>query len=152
MIIGGGIVALIAIGIIVASNTDKPAAAMPAAVQAQAPAQPVAQAAPQAELQTFSAADLVRAYGENTVAADELFKGKRFKVQGAVGDINTDFMGDPYLTLDGGGNPYMKPQFAFSASDKAALANVRKGQRVTLACTGNGDMAKMPMSKDCTLL
>jgi len=57
--------------------------------------------APTESLTTFSAYDLASAYDQNTVAADQRFKGKRFKVTGTVVDINTDFLDRPYLVLDG---------------------------------------------------
>jgi len=103
-------------------------------------------------LPEVSAADIAKAYEENTVAADALYKGKRYKVSGKIADISTDFMGAPYLTLRGGVNPFMEPQFAFDKEDLASLAQLKKGQGVTLACTGAGDIAKTPVSKECALL
>lgn len=105
-----------------------------------------------AEMPTVTAQALASAYDANTVAADARFKGKRFKVTGTVADINTDFTGDPYLTLRGGVNQFMEPQFGFDKSDSQQLATLRKGSKVTLVCTGRGDVAKTPMSKDCNLL
>ncbi len=105
-----------------------------------------------AEMPTITAQVLASAYEENTVAADARFKGKRFKVTGVVDSINTDFLGTPYLTLRGGVNQFMEPQFSFSKSDSEKLATLRKGARVTLICTGSGDVAKTPMSKGCSLL
>lgn len=98
-----------------------------------------------------TAVELSRAYAENTVAADAKFKGKKFKVTGVVEDINTDFMGNPYLTLRGV-NQFMPGQYGFSKSDNESLSQVRKGNRVTLVCTGQGDIAKMPSSKDCSFV
>lgn len=47
------------------------------------------------QLEKFTAGDLARAYEANSVAGDQLFKGKRFEVTGKVASIATDFMGDP---------------------------------------------------------
>ncbi|ORL48812.1 OB-fold protein [Pseudomonas putida] len=105
-----------------------------------------------ADMPTVTAQALASAYDANTVAADARFKGKRFKVTGTVADINTDFTGDPYVTLRGGVNQFMEPQFGFEKSDSEQLAVLRKGSKVTLLCTGRGDVAKTPMSKDCSLL
>lgn len=116
------------------------------ASKAQAPAQP---AAPPP---LFSAEQIAAAYAENTVAADQALKGKRFRVQGVVADIATDFMGDPYLMLRGGQNEFMEPHFGFGKDDIQALAQLRKGDQVTLECTGRGDVAKTPMSDTCRLL
>lgn len=104
-----------------------------------------------ADLPTVTARDLTAAYAANTVAADQQFKDKQFKVTGTVSDINTDIMGEPYVTLEGGENEFMEPQFKFDESAKDQLAQLQKGMQVTLACTGAGDVAKMPMSTDCSL-
>lgn len=101
---------------------------------------------------TVTAGDIAVAYNENTVAADQKFKGKKFKVSGTVADINTDFMGNPYLTLRGGVNQFMEPQFSFEKTDADSLASLKKGTKVTLLCVGKGDVAKIPMSGSCALL
>lgn len=102
-----------------------------------------------ASLSTFTAAQLAAAYDRNTVAADQQFKGKAYKVTGTVSSINTDFRGRPYVTLQGGVNQFMEPQFSFENAKDPAIAQLQKGSRVTLACTGRGDIAKTPMSEDC---
>ena len=103
-------------------------------------------------LPEFTAADIANAYDSNTVAADQQFKDQKFKVTGVVSDINTDFMGNPYITLQGGQNQFMEPQFKFDNSQQDALAKLKKGDKVTVACTGKGDVAKIPMSDSCILL
>ncbi|PZE09592.1 hypothetical protein DMX10_30395 [Pseudomonas sp. 57B-090624] len=103
-------------------------------------------------LPLYKASDLARAYADNTVAADQEFKGRRFKVTGTVVAINTDFLGKPYVSLKGGVNQFMEPQFAFDKDQVDDLAELRKGMKVTFVCTGRGDVAKTPMSRDCTLL
>lgn len=103
-------------------------------------------------LPDVTATTIATAYSENTVAADQQFKGKKFKVSGSVVDINTDIMGNPYITLRGGVNQFMEPQFSFDKSDADKLAKLKKGAKVTLICIGKGDVAKTPMSGSCTLL
>jgi hypothetical protein len=98
---------------------------------------------------TTTAADIASAYDANTVAADMRFKGKRFIVAGTIVSINTNLFGAPYVTLKGGVNPYMEPQFTFAESAAQAVSALAKGSFVRLACTGNGDVAKTPMSRDC---
>ena len=105
-----------------------------------------------ASIPAITASGIAVAYNENTVAADQQFKGKKFKVSGVIVDISTDFMGDPYVTLRGGVNQFMEPQFGFEKSDAAQLANLKKGSKVTLICIGKGDVAKTPMSGSCSLL
>ncbi len=52
---------------------------------------------------------LIQVYDRNTVAADQQFKGKRFKLTGVVDSINTDLFGYPNVTLRGGVNQFMEP-------------------------------------------
>ncbi|WP_449106709.1 OB-fold protein [Pseudomonas mohnii] len=106
--------------------------------------------APAAPIPAYLSAQVAASYDENTVAADMKFKGKRVKVSGKVTDINTDFMGNPYLVL-AGNNPYLGPQFKFSKSDVEAMAAVKKGATVHVICTGLGDIAKTPMFDDCEM-
>ena len=105
-----------------------------------------------ASLPSVTASEMVNAYESNTVAADQQFKGKRFKVTGTVSDINTDLMGDPYLVLRIGGNSFNQPHYGFNKDAGAQLAKISKGSKVSMICTGKGDIAKTPMSGDCTLL
>ncbi len=95
--------------------------------------------------------ELAYAYSDNTIAADQKFKGKIYRVSGMVVDINTDVWGNPYITMQGGDNPFMLPQFKFEKSELAQLANLKKGTRATLVCVGKGDIAKIPMSESCTM-
>ncbi|HEL3178413.1 TPA: hypothetical protein ACKQBZ_001162 [Stenotrophomonas maltophilia] len=101
-------------------------------------------------LPQVTAAELAKAYEENTVAADQQFKGKRFRVSGTVDSINTDLMGNPYVTLRTG--LFLDPQFSFSQAQLDVIGGLKKGQAVNLVCTGGGDVAKTPMSKDCQVL
>ncbi|UJJ31830.1 OB-fold protein [Halopseudomonas maritima] len=96
-----------------------------------------------------TASQLAQAYDRNTVAADQQFKGKRFLVTGVVDSINTDFLGRPYLTLRGGVNQFMEPQFELDRAHESSAAKLQAGMRVSLVCTGSGDIAKTPMSKSC---
>ncbi|MGY2222441.1 OB-fold protein [Pseudomonas gingeri] len=112
--------------------------------QGSAPKQP-AQAEP---LKAYTSAKVSQDYEDNTVAADMQYKGKRVKVTGRITDINTDFLGKPYLVL-AGTNPYLGPQFKFEKSDIASLASLKKGTQISVVCTGNGDVAKVPMFEDC---
>ena len=102
-------------------------------------------------LSAVSPHDLAVAYHENTIAADQQFKGKKFKISGTVVDINSDILGNPYITMRGGVNEFLEPQFKLDELDSAKIATLRKGEKVTLICVGNGDVAKTPMS-NCLML
>lgn len=66
------------------------------------PSQPAKAMAPAEPLREINAQELPQAYDRNSVAADQQFKGKRFKVAGVVDAISTDLFGNPYVTLRGG--------------------------------------------------
>lgn len=102
-------------------------------------------------LPNYSAREIAADYEANTVAADQKYKDKMFKITGRVSDINTDFTGDPYITM-GGTNSFMQPQFSFNKDSLGQLAKIKKGMTLTIACKGRGDVVKMPVSGDCQLL
>ena len=106
-------------------------------------------AAPAEPLKEYSVQQLAQAYDRNTVAADQQFKGKRFKATGTVDSINTDMFGNPYVTLRGGVNQFMEPQFELDKAHANYAASLQSGMRISLICTGRGDVAKTPMSDEC---
>lgn len=111
--------------------------------------QPAKSVEPAEPLPEVSAQQLAQAYDRNTVAADQQFKGKRFKVSGVVDSINTDLFGKPYVTLRGGVNQFMQPQFKLGSEHANYAASLQQGMRITLECRGRGDVAKTPMSDEC---
>jgi hypothetical protein len=100
-------------------------------------------------LQEYSAQQLAQAYDCNTMAADQQFKGKRFKVTGTVYSTNTEMFGSPYVTRRGGSNQFMEPQFELDEKHANYVAGLQSGMRIRLVCTRRGDVAKTPMYKDC---
>lgn len=92
--------------------------------------------------------ELETAYKENTVAADLKYKNKRFTISGTVKDINTDIFSNAYITMKGE-NMFMGPQFELE--DKNQAISLKQGQRITMICTGYGDVAKTPMNKKCEI-
>ncbi|WP_286790778.1 MULTISPECIES: OB-fold protein [unclassified Pseudomonas] len=106
-------------------------------------------AAPVAPLFEVSSQQLAQAYDRNTVAADQQFKGKRFRVTGVVDSINTELFGNPYVTLRGGVNQFMEPQFELNDAHANYAAGLQSGMHISLICTGSGDVAKTPMPRDC---
>lgn len=132
---------LVSVGVLSACSEGPANGAAPASAAAQKE-EPVVEATP---------AQLVKAYEENTLAADELYKDKKVKITGKVGDINTDMMGYPYITMQAGPNQFMLPQFSFDKEQSTSLAKLKKGSQVTVICTGSGDIAKTPMFTKCEL-
>jgi len=99
-----------------------------------------------------TAHELAAAYNENTLAADNKFKGKRFVITGVVSDINTDMFNNAVVMLHGGVNQFMEPQARLAESEKPKAAELKKGASISLTCTGRGDVAKTPMMEKCVLM
>ena len=139
--------AWLALMVVAMASGERPSgkAAAPTTCQSQ-PAEVAAAVVPVFEVNTQQ---LAQAYDRNTVAADQQFKGKRFKVTGVVESINTDLFGNPYVTLRGGVNQFMEPQFQLDDAHANYAAGLQSGMRISLICTGSGDVAKTPMSKGC---
>lgn len=138
------------VAIIIFSSGDKGAA--PQAADGEKPQEAAAikqdQDAPQF---TATARELAKLYEENTVAADNKFKDKRFEISGTVTNISTDFTGSAVIELSGGVNQFMEPHAELADSDKQKAASLKKGQKISLICTGAGDIGKTPMLDDCIL-
>ena len=128
-------------------------ASMTACGDASAPASTGASAAAAAPAEPpveVKGSTLAKDYEENTVAADQKYKGKRLLITGVITDISTDFTGDPYVVVRGT-NDSMGPQLQFKKADLDQLASLKKGATIKALCTGNGDIAKSPMNKNCAL-
>ncbi|ATR81715.1 hypothetical protein CS390_03710 [Pseudomonas sp. HLS-6] len=139
--------AWLALMVVAMASGDRPSSKPAPASSSQS--QPAKVVAPVEPLLEVSAQQLAQAYDRNTVAADQQFKGKRFKVTGVVESINTDLFGNPYVTLRGGVNQFMEPQFQLDDAHANYAAGLQSGMRISLICTGSGDVAKTPMSKGC---
>ena len=86
----------------------------------------------------------------DTVDADQLYKGKRFKVADVVEAINTDIFSNLYVPLRGGGKT--SPWNLNSSIDDAHgsyPAGFHGGMRISLICAGHGDVTKTSMSREC---
>ncbi|MDH0897212.1 MULTISPECIES: hypothetical protein [unclassified Pseudomonas] len=138
----------LALMVVAMASGDRPSSKPAPASSSQS--QPAKVVAPVEPLLEVSAQQLAQAYDRNTVAADQQFKGKTFKVTGVVDSINTDLFGNPYVTLRGGVNQFMEPQFKLDDAHANYAAGLQSGMRVSLICIGGGDVAKTPMSKDCS--
>lgn len=95
-----------------------------------------------------TAFELQRAYGANTVAADDKYKGVRLLVSGTVKDINTDIAGAAYLVL-ASGDEFSNPKATMASSERTSASKLRQGQAVTLLCVGGGDILKSAMLENC---
>lgn len=77
-----------------------------------------------------TAAELLRAYGENEVAADQRFKGKTLRVSGRVGNVGKDIANHPYVTL--GESGLRSVQAFFSPATESQLIPLKKDTQIVV--------------------
>ena len=84
-----------------------------------------------------TANELMQAYVDNKVKADETYKDKTVELSGTVDTIGKDITDTPYITLKTKEMLY-SVQVYFTAEDTKKLGDLKKGQsiKVTGKCTG----------------
>lgn len=98
------------------------------------------------------ASELLSAYKNNEIAANQQFKDKTLLVTAIVESIDAGLMDEPYLVLKAGDQfEFNKPQAHLAKSDANKAATLSKGQQVVLRCIGNSEIAGTPMLKDCVI-
>ncbi|MCF8118803.1 MAG: hypothetical protein K9L83_01210 [Deltaproteobacteria bacterium] len=95
--------------------------------------------------------DILSAYENNEVGADNKYKGKKIQVTGKVGEIKKDVLDNLYVTL-GTGAEYELPQIQafFADSMNNELGNLQKGQSLTVVGTVDGLMMNVIVN-DCII-
>lgn len=126
-----------------------PPSGQPAAIDAPA-AYAAAPAEPKAEEPAIAvtSADLFKAYEENEIAADQQYKGKRLEVTGTITGIDSDLMDKPVVRLN---TPNEFMSAGASGLPLEVAATLKKGQKVTLLCTGGGEVMSMPQLDECVV-
>ncbi len=98
------------------------------------------------------ASELLNAYKNNEIAANQQFKDKSLLVTAIVESIEADLMDEPYLVLKAGDQfEFNKPQAHLAKSDANKAATLNKGQQIVLRCIGNSEIGGTPMLKDCVI-
>ena len=100
----------------------------------------------------ISAVKLSREYNENKVSADIKYKDKYVRMNGIVNDIGKDILDDPYVTLKGIETLLFGIQCMFSHSDEPQLANLTKGQSITLEGSVSGEMIGNVIVRGCKIV
>ncbi|MDN4021524.1 hypothetical protein QX205_15720 [Acinetobacter pittii] len=119
------------------------------AQQASSSAEPTTPAEPPIEV---TANELLNAYKNNEVAANQQFKGKTLLVSATVGSIDAGISDEPYLTLKAGGEyEFNQPQAHLADAEQNKAASLSKGQKIKLLCTGNSEIAGTPMLDNCSI-
>lgn len=99
-----------------------------------------------------TATELLNAYKNNEVGANQQYKGKNLLVTAQIDAIQAGISDEPYLSLKAGGEfEFNKPQAHMAKSEYAKAASLSKGQSIKLLCVGNSEVAGTPMLKDCVI-
>jgi tRNA_anti-like len=96
-----------------------------------------------------TAEEIQKKYETNEVAADNMLRGKEVIVSATVASINRGMGETYYLKLKGGENMFIKPQAIMADGQKDYLANLKKGQKVGLACVVDGMLLGSATLKRC---
>jgi hypothetical protein len=97
---------------------------------------------------TISAAQLIQAYTDNEVSADNNLKGEKFYVEGIIDNIGKDILGSIYVTLKSGD---IIRSVQCYIDDQEKVAELRKGQKITVFGKCDGMMMNVLM-KNCKLV
>jgi len=102
---------------------------------------------------SIRARDLVSAYSDNEVSADSQFKGQRYRVSGTIDSIGKDILDSPYVTLGSGTQFEVNTvQAMFKRNrDEGILANLSKGQDVSVECEIKGKVLLNVLADNCVL-
>ena len=97
-----------------------------------------------------TAVDLIAAYDENEVSADNEYKDKTLKITGTVSDIGVDVANRSYIMLKDENDPHaiLGVQCYFEDDQKDAIAQLKKGDAVTVTGTCEGKVVSVSI-KDC---
>lgn len=100
---------------------------------------------------TISAMDLVQAYEENKLKANQTFNDKTIAVHGIVKDIGDDF--GPYVTLDGARRFFSssKVRCKLIESGVKKATSIEKGQQITIQGICEGTRFNDVYIKYCTI-
>jgi hypothetical protein len=97
---------------------------------------------------SVGARELFAPYNANEVAADQQFKGKRLRVIGTIESIDSDFGDEPVVLLSAGDFQSVHVQ----GLPKDVAGTLAKGQEITVACSGGGEVIGSPILDDCSIL
>lgn len=101
---------------------------------------------------TVSAVDIAKEYKDNEVAAEAKYKGKKVEISGIINSIGKDVLDDVYIVLSNGDEYAIINNVQCYFKDKeqiSKVAELQKGQEVTLIGTVNSSIAGTVTVKDC---
>lgn len=99
-----------------------------------------------------TASELVKAYKDNEIAANEKYKDKLLLVSGSIDSINAGMGDEPLIMLKSNSDYGMNnPHAKLADSDVKKAGTLKKGQTIKLLCKGNSEIAGSPMLEDCVI-
>ncbi len=110
---------------------------------------PSATAEPEPTYIEISATDLLAAYADNEVAADNEYKGQLLRVTGTVGSIGKDILDAAYVTLRNDESEYsiISVQCYFDKDNLDDIATLHEGDTITIQGTCNGSAGNVLLKK-----
>ena len=93
--------------------------------------------------------ELFNEYKNNEISADQKYKGKKLKITGQISNIGQDILDTPYLKIDTNGISGIRLEC--KKSDKDKLANLSKGQNITVVGRCDGYSICDVYLKDCVI-
>jgi hypothetical protein len=97
-----------------------------------------------------TAAELVKTFKENELAADEKFKAKHVLVTGGVESIQKDALGTPLVTLKGP-RAALDVVARFTDASIPLLTKLKAGEQTSLLCSVKGERITFVILVDCKL-
>lgn len=98
---------------------------------------------------TVTAIELLKAFQENELKANQTYKNKYIAVQGAVDAIGEDIVGSPYVTLKTS-NVILSVQCMLNKSETGKAANLQKGQQIIVQGNCDGKFGNI-LIKNCSI-
>lgn len=100
----------------------------------------------------ITAKALHKEFKDNEVAAEMKFKDKRIAVKGKISEIKTDLSGDPQIVFDVGNYGMDTVSCDFDKDDIASIANLRKGQVISVIGECSNQIMGTVFIKDCRVV
>jgi len=95
-----------------------------------------------------SAEQLYRAYHKNEIGADMKYKGNSLLITGVIDELRTTFLDEAVIDLKTQ-NKYSSIHAYISDSYKIRVADLNKGDTITIVCEGDGMILGSPILKSC---
>lgn len=112
----------------------------------------VTKQSPQEQFIEVTAYVLSKAYEDNTVAADQIYKDKNVRITGIIDDIGKDILDDPYVTFEGTQTSFFGVQCMFGRGNEGSLVSLSKGQELTVTGKVSGELIGNVLVKGCKVV